>query len=173
MLGANPVVSQGSLMMAPDVERRLAALRARAGKLVVIAPRRSETAELADEHHAIVPGSDAAFVLAMVRVVIEEGRVELGRAVPYADGLELLLEAVRPCTPERVESRCGIEVATLRRLALEFAEAPSAVAYGRMGASVESFGTLTLWALELLTILTANLDWAGGAMFVSPAAPFH
>jgi len=173
MLGANPLVSQGSLMTAPGIRRRLRELRARGGKLVVVDPRRSETAARADEHHFIAPGTDAAFLFAMLHVLFEEGRVDLGRCAGIVRGLEEVERAVAGFPPERVAARCGIPAATIRRLAREFSDARSAVAYGRMGTCVQRFGTLASWGLDLLCILTGNLDRRGGAMFVNPAAPLH
>jgi anaerobic selenocysteine-containing dehydrogenase len=173
VVGANPLVSNGSLMTVPDVRRRLAELRARGGKLVVVDPRRSETAAVADEHHFVVPGSDAAWLLAMVHVLFAEGRVRLGRCEGLGNGLEAVERAAAAFAPERVAGRCGIAAETIRRLARELAEAPSAVAYGRMGTCVQRFGTLASWALDLLCILTGNLDRPGGAMFPSAAAPLH
>jgi anaerobic selenocysteine-containing dehydrogenase len=173
VVGANPLVSNGSLLTAPGIRDRLAALRARGGKLVVVDPRRSETAARADEHHFIVPGADAAFLLAMLHVLFAEGRVSLGRAEGRVNGLERVERAVAGLSPERVAPRCGIDAATIRRLARELAEAPSAATYGRMGTCVQRFGTLASWALDLLAILTGNLDRPGGAMFPNPAAPLH
>lgn len=173
MLGANPLVSQGSLMTAPGMRRRLRDLRARGGKLVVVDPRRSETAAQADEHHFITPGGDAAFLFAMLHVLFEEGRVALGCCAEHVRGLEDVERAVAAFAPERVASRCGIPAPTIRRLAREFSLARSAVAYGRMGTCVQRFGTLASWGLDLLCILTGNLDRRGGAMFTNPAAPLH
>ncbi len=173
LVGANPLVSNGSLMTAPGIRDRLAALRERGGKLVVIDPRRTETAERADEHHFVVPGSDAAFLLAMVHVLFEEGRVDLGRCEGLVRGLDVVETSVAGFSPERVAGRCGIDAATLRRLARELADAPSAATYGRMGTCVQRFGTLASWALDLLAILTGNLDRPGGSMFARPAAPLH
>ena len=171
VVGANPVVSNGSLMTAPDVRGRLKALRGRGGKLVVIDPRRSETADLADEHHWIRPGADAALLLAMIRTLFDEGRVDLGRCADFASGLDAVRERVGRYTPESVAPRCGIDAGTIRRLARELAEAEAAVAYGRMGTCCQRFGTLACWAIDLLNLLTGNLDRPGGAMFARAAAP--
>jgi anaerobic selenocysteine-containing dehydrogenase len=141
--------------------------------VIVIDPRRSETAERADEHHFIVPGADAAFLLSMVHVLFAEGRVTLGAAGGRVKGLDAVERAVADLAPERVAPRCGIDAATIRRLARELAEAPSAAPYGRMGTCVQRFGTLASWAIDLLAILTGNLDRPGGSMFTNPAAPLH
>ena len=173
VVGANPLVSNGSMMTAPGIRERLAALQARGGKLVVIDPRRTETAKRADEHHFIRPGADTAFLLAMVHVLFEEGRVQLGACEGLVNGLDEVREIASGFAPERVAKVCGIDAATIRRLAREMADAPSAVAYGRMGTCVQRFGSLASWALDLLSILTGNLDRPGGAMFTNPAAPLH
>jgi anaerobic selenocysteine-containing dehydrogenase len=173
VVGANPMVSNGSLMTAPGMRERLAALRARGGKLVVIDPRRSETAAIADEHHFIAPGGDAAFLLAMIHVLFAEGRVDLGACAGLANGLDPVEAIAARFAPERVAARCGIAAPEIRRLALAMADAPSAAAYGRMGTCVQRFGTLASWALDLLCILTGNLDRPGGAMFANPAAPLY
>jgi anaerobic selenocysteine-containing dehydrogenase len=173
VVGANPMVSNGSLMTAPGMRERLAALRARGAKLVVIDPRRSETAAVADEHHFIAPGGDAAFLLAMIHVLFAEKRVDLGACAGIANGLAEIEAIAARFAPERVAARVGISAETIRRLAREMADAPSAAAYGRMGTCTQRFGTLASWALDLLAILTGNLDRAGGLMFASPAAPLY
>jgi anaerobic selenocysteine-containing dehydrogenase len=169
IIGANPAVSQGSIMTAPGIRKRIADLRARGGKVVVIDPRRSETAALADEHHFIVPGADTAFLLAMIHVLFAEDRVVLGRAEGLVADLARVREIASGFSPERVAQSTGIDADTTRRLARELSDAPSAVVYGRMGTSVQSFGTLASWAIDLLCILTGNLDRPGGAMFARPA----
>ena len=170
MLGANPLASNGSLMTAPGIKKRLEAIRARGGRLVVVDPRRTETAAIADEHLFVRPGGDAALVLAMVQVVVEEERVDLGRAEGLVEGLDRALTAIRPYTPERVTEACGVAPETIRRIAREVAAADRAVVYGRMGTSVQTFGTLAHWAIDLLNILTGNLDREGGVLFPLPAA---
>ncbi len=173
IVGANPLVSNGSLMTAPGIRDRLAAIRKRGGRVVVVDPRRSETAQRADEHHFIVPGADAAFLLSMVHVLFEEKRVSLGACEGLVNGLDALAEHVAGFSPDRVACRCGIAADTIRRLARELAEAPRAATYGRMGTCVQEFGTLASWTVDLLAILTGNLDRPGGSMFPNPAAPLH
>ena len=170
MLGANPLASNGSLMTAPGIKKRLEVLRKRGGRLVVVDPRRTETAAIADEHLFVRPGGDAALVLAMVQVVVEEDLVDLGRATGQVDGLERALSSIRHYTPEHVAESCGVDAAAIRRIAREVASADRAVVYGRMGTSVQSFGTLAHWAIDLLNILTGNLDREGGVLFPLPAA---
>jgi len=169
MLGANPMVSNGSAMTAPDMDGRLRKLRARGGKLVVIDPRRSETAAVADEHHFIRPGTDALFLAAILNVLFAEGLARPGHLAPLLDGWGDLLRVFAPYTPARVARATGIPADVTIRLARELAAAPTAVVYGRMGTSVQEFGTLASWLTDLVTIATGNLDRVGGAMFTTPA----
>ena len=169
MLGANPLASNGSIMTAPGIGTRLRALQARGGRLVVIDPRRTETARVADEHHFIRPGTDALFLLALVHAIFESGTTTLGRLETVTDGLDALRAATRLFSPERVEDRTGIAAATIRRLAAAFAAASSAVAYGRIGVSTQSFGGLCQWLINALNAVTGNLDEPGGAMWPRPA----
>ncbi len=169
VVGGNPVVSNGSLMTAPDVAARLKALRARGGRLVVIDPRRTETAELSDTHHFIRPGSDALLLLAMLQVIFAEQLDRPGRLASFMDGVDTLREACAAYPPERVAAATGIDAGAIRGLARDFAGSESAVAYGRMGASTQAFGALVQWLLQALNVVTGNLDRAGGAMFTRPA----
>jgi len=170
MLGANPLASNGSLMTAPDMRGRLKALRARGGKLVVVDPRRSRTAEAADEHHAIVPGTDAHLLFALVHVLFDEGLTAAGRLEQLADGLETVRELARPFTPEAVAPVTRIDAETIRRMARELAAAETAAVYGRIGTTTQEFGTLASWLVDVLNVLTGNLDRPGGAMFPRAAA---
>ncbi len=171
IIGANPVVSHGSLMTMPDAPGRLKGVRQRGGKLVVIDPRRSETAALADEHHFIRPGTDALLLLAMVHTLFDEARIDLGAARDRVAGLDQVREVAARFTPEDVAERCGIAPADIRRLARELASARSAACYGRLGTCVQEFGTLATWGCDLVNILTGNLDRPGGVMFATPAVP--
>ena len=170
MLGANPYASNGSLATAPDWPGRLEALLARGGKLVVVDPRRSRTAEAASEHVAVRPGTDAFLLMALVNVLSTEGLVDVGVLEPYLAGLDAVLEAAAPFTPEATESLTGVDAATVRRLAGELAAAPSACVYGRIGTTVAEFGTAASWLVDVLNVLTGNLDRPGGAMFTKAAA---
>jgi anaerobic selenocysteine-containing dehydrogenase len=170
MLGANPRASNGSLMTAGGISRRLDELRERGGKLVVVDPRRTETAAEADQHLAIRPGTDALLLLAILQVLFEEGRADLRHLTPFTDGLASLREAAARFPPERVAERTGIPAAKIRELARAFAAAPSAVAYGRVGASTQEFGGLAAWLVTALNAVTGNLDREGGFLFTSPAA---
>jgi anaerobic selenocysteine-containing dehydrogenase len=169
VLGANPLASNGSLATAPDFPGRLRRLRQRGGRLVVVDPRRSETARIADEHHFIRPGSDAFFLFAVVNVLFEEGLVSLGRLEEHVRGTDLLRTLAKDFPPEACAVATGIEAATVRRLAREIAAAPRAACYGRIGTCTQEFGTLASWLVDCVTILTGNLDREGGAMFPRPA----
>ena len=165
LLGANPVDSNGSLATAPDWPGRLAALRARGGRLVVVDPRRTATAERADEHVAIRPGGDPYLLFAMLGVLAAEGLVCAGPAGPWLTGLDEVLRLAAPFTPEAVEPATGVPASTVRRLARELAAAPTACVYGRIGTTTAEFGTVTSWLVDVLNAATGNLDRPGGAMF--------
>ncbi|MEW6168780.1 MAG: molybdopterin oxidoreductase family protein [Pseudomonadota bacterium] len=169
MFGANPMASNGSLWTVPDFRKRLKDMQARGGKLVLIDPRRTETAEVADEHHFVRPGADAAVLLALLNTIFAENLARPDRLEAFADGLDEVARRVRPFTPERAAAVSGIDAATVRRIAREFAAAGAAAAYGRMGVSTQAQGTLCQWALVMLNIATGNLDRAGGMMFPHPA----
>lgn len=170
VLGANPLVSNGSLMTAPDMRGRLKKLRERGGKLVVIDPLRTLTAEKADEHHFIRPGGDAYLLFALAHVLIHEGLAVPGRLADHADGVEMLVDLTQPFTPEAVAPVCGIAPETIRRLARDLAAAPAAAVYGRIGTCTQEFGTITSWLVDVLNYLTGNLDREGGVLFAKPAA---
>jgi anaerobic selenocysteine-containing dehydrogenase len=170
MLGANPLASNGSLFTAPDMRGRLRTLRERGGKVVVVDPRRSRTAEVSDEHHFIRPGTDAHLLLSMVHVLFADQLTAVGRLAPYLNGLDEVERAARDFTPELAEVACGIPAAEIRRMAHELAAAPRAVVYARIGTCTQEFGTLASWLVDVLNALTGNLDSEGGAMFTLAAA---
>jgi anaerobic selenocysteine-containing dehydrogenase len=172
VLGANPVASNGSLMTAPDARGRLRGIQRRGGRIVVVDPRRSRTAELADEHVPIRPGTDALLLFAMVHVLFAEGLVDLGAAAPLADGLDEVGELAQAFSPEAVAPATGADPDVIRRLARELAAAPRGCVYGRIGTTTQAFGTLASWLVDVLNTLSGNLDRAGGAMFpLSATAP--
>ncbi|HSD76846.1 MAG TPA: molybdopterin-dependent oxidoreductase, partial [Solirubrobacteraceae bacterium] len=170
ILGANPLASNGSLMTAPDVRGRLRAIRARGGRVVVVDPRRTRTAREADEHVPIRPGTDALLLLAMANVLVAEDLADLGALDGHVAGLDPLREVALSATPEDVAERCGVPAATTRRLARELAAADRAAVYGRIGTTTTRFGTLASWLVDVLNVLTGNLDRPGGALFPLPAA---
>jgi len=169
MLGANPLDSNGSLCTAPDFPGRLAAIRKRGGRVVVVDPRRTRTANKADEHLFIRPGTDVYFLLGLAAVLFDEDLVDLGGLADSIEGFEMLPELLRDYLPEGSAAITGIDADTSRRIARAFAAADCAAAYGRIGVHTVEFGTLTAWATDLLNILTGNLDRAGGVMFPEPA----
>lgn len=169
VIGGNPMVSNGSMMTAPDFPKRIKEIKARGGKMVVIDPRRTETAKRAAEHHFIKPETDAFLILAMIHEVFAHDAVRLGSLGDVVEGVEALREAVAPFTPDLAAKHTGIDADTIRRLAAEFANAGRAVCYSRMGASTQSYGGLCQWATNALNIITGNFDVEGGAMFTTPA----
>ena len=172
VLGANPVVSNGSIMTAPDVKRRLRAIQERGGKVVVVDPRRTETAEIADEHVFIRPGTDALFLAAMLFVIFEDGLARLGRLEGRVRGMDVLRAFVRDFSPERVAKRTGVAPETTRRLARHFAKTERAACYGRVGLCTQRHGTLASWLVQALNLATGHTDEIGGAMFTTPAVDF-
>ncbi|HEY4677436.1 MAG TPA: molybdopterin-dependent oxidoreductase, partial [Candidatus Angelobacter sp.] len=170
MLGANPMVSNGSLWTVPNFRDKAKALRARGGRLVVVDPRRTETANVADEHIFIRPGGDVFLLLGMVHTLFAEKLVRLGRMGGHVAGVELLESAVAGFAPEKISSRCGIPAETIRTLACTLAGAKRAVVYGRVGTCTQEYGTLCNWLIDVLNVLTGHLDEPGGAMFPKAAA---
>jgi len=170
ILGANPFVSNGSLMTAPDVPGRLRAIRRRGGKVVVIDPRRTRTAAEASEHHFIRPGTDAYLLFGIVHTLFAEGLVRLGPLAPHTAGVEQVEVLARPFTPEAVAARCGIAADVVRRLARELAGAGHAAVYARIGTCTQEFGTLASWLVDVVNVLTGHLDQVGGAMFTKAAS---
>jgi len=166
-LGANPLASNGSIMTAPDVKSRLKAIRERGGRVIVLDPRRTETAEKADQHVFIRPGTDAALLLAMVHVLFAENLVKLGRL--RANGLDELRRASTQWTPERAAQITGVSAADIRELARALATTKRAVLYGRIGVCTQEFGGLAAWLCYAINALTGHLDEVGGLMFTTPA----
>lgn len=169
IIGANPVVSNGSMMTAPDFRNRMRGLRRRGGKLVVIDPRHTETAAIADEHHFVRPGTDAALLLAILHVLVHEIGVDAKRIehLPLA-GLDEVEAACATTTPEWAAPITGVDADGIRSIATEFAAAQRAVAYGRMGVSTQRFGTTCQWAIQTINAITGNLDRVGGALLTDP-----
>ncbi|MBV8929615.1 MAG: molybdopterin-dependent oxidoreductase, partial [Mycobacteriaceae bacterium] len=167
IIGANPLVSNGSLATAADFPGKLKALRKRGGRLVVIDPNRTRTAELADRHLAPRPGTDAALLFAVVHVLFDEQLVELGRLAEHVTGVEELRELAAGFAPEAVAAYCGLPAGEIRSLARDIAAAPSAAVYGRIGTTTVEFGTLASWLVDVVNALTGNLDRPGGVMFAT------
>ena len=170
VLGANPVVSNGSMWTVPDFRGKARALQARGGRLVVIDPRRTETAALADTHHFIRPGADVFLLLGMVHTLFDEQLVRLGRMAQHVQGVEDIALAVRAFSADTVAVRCGLPADTIRTLARDLAAAPRASIYARIGACTQEYGSLSTWLVDVLNTLTGHLDEPGGAMFPKAAA---
>ena len=166
VFGANPMASNGSLMTVPDFPNRVRALKKRGGRMVVLDPRRTETARVASEHHFVRPGSDAVLLLAMLNVLFAEGLATPPAYVDHADAVEAL---VADFTPERAEPLSGVSADVIRRITREFAAADGAAAYGRLGVSTHGFGSICQWAIQCLNLLTGNFDREGGVLFPEPA----
>lgn len=170
MLGANPVASNGSLFTAPGITTRLKALVAR-GRLVVIDPRRTETAAIANEHCYIKPAGDVWFLLALLQAMVRAGPPNTSRYEGKLADLERAMQAITAVPIDDIEALCGIDAATVKRIAGEFIAAPRAVAYGRMGLSTQRHGTLCQWLLQLINLYSGNLDREGGALPNDPVMP--
>ncbi len=169
MLGANPIASNGSIWTVPDVKKRIKALQARGGKLVVLDPRHTETAQIASEHHFIKPGTDALFLLAVLHTILSEGLDDTAHLRDFTSGLDVVRHAIDDFTAEYAAQHTQIDADTIRRLAREFAAAGAAICYGRMGVSTQAYGALNQWLIQLINIATGNLDLPGGSLFTLPA----
>ncbi len=168
IIGGNPIASNGSMMTAPDVGHRLEAIKKR-GKVVVIDPRFTETAEKASEHHFIRPGSDALLLLGMIQVIFNENLVKMGKLADFTEGVSDLKNTASDFDLEEIALNTGISVDNIQRLAREFAGSKTAVCYGRVGVSTQAFGGVCQWLIYALNIITGNFDKEGGAMFTAPA----
>ena len=169
MLGANPAASNGSLMTAPDVKNRLKAITKRDGKVVLVDPRRTESAKLVTDHHFIRPGTDAFLLAAILNRLFQNDAVNLGRLNSFTKGVEQLKNAFAEFTAQNVSQITGMDSATIENIADEFATAKRAVAYGRMGVSTQPHGGLCHWLINAINLVTGNLDRTGGQMFAKPA----
>ena len=171
MLGANPYASNGSMCTAPDFPKRLTAIQERGGKVVVVDPRKTRTAEVADEWLAIMPGTDGLFLAAIAHVLFADKLVNVSpQLVAHINGLAELEQALARFTPEVVADVCGLSAETIRRIAHEIAQSPTAAVYGRIGTTTVAFGTTTSWLVDVVNVLSGNLDTPGGAMFTLPVA---
>ncbi|MGB5102415.1 MAG: molybdopterin oxidoreductase family protein [Steroidobacteraceae bacterium] len=168
-IGGNPVASAGSLMSAPGFEKRIEALRARGGRFIVVDPRRTESAAIADEYLAIRPGTDVFLLLALLHEILGAGLEDLGHLAAHVDGLDDLRRAVLGFDPRQLAERAGIAHERVARLAREIVAEPEALVYGRVGACTQEFGGLNLWLIHCLNAVTRHLDRTGGMMFPEPA----
>ena len=170
VIGANPLASNGSMWTVPDFKGKAKALQARGGRLVVIDPRRTETAAMADAHHFIRPGADVFLLAAMVHTLFAEKLVRLGAVADWVNDVDAVEQAVAPFTPEAVTERCAVPADTIRALARELAGTQRAAVYARIGTCTQEYGTLASWLVDVLNVLTGHLDAPGGAMFAKSAA---
>ncbi|MEM7411280.1 MAG: molybdopterin-dependent oxidoreductase [Myxococcota bacterium] len=170
VMGANPHASQGSLLAAADVLGRFDAIRERGGQVIVVDPRRTGTAKRADAWVPIQPGTDAAFLLAVCQVLFAEDRVALGRLADFTVGVDEVERLCADFTPEAVSACCGIPAETIREIARGLSEANAGSVYGRIGTCNQEFGTLASWLVDVVNVLTGNLDREGGSMFANPIA---
>ena len=170
VIGANPLASNGSMWTVPDFRGKAKAMQARGGKLIVIDPRRTETAAVADAHHFIRPGADVFLLSAMVHTLFAENLVSLGTVKDWVTGVDEVRAAVAPFAPEAVAARCAIDADTIRALARQLANTPRAAVYARIGTCTQEYGTLASWLVDVLNVLTGHMDAPGGAMFANAAA---
>ncbi|WP_299071630.1 molybdopterin oxidoreductase family protein [uncultured Paraglaciecola sp.] len=170
IIGGNPLASNGSIMTVPHIKRRLKAIQARGGKVVAIDPKRSETADISCEHHFIKPGTDALLMLAMLHTLFDKKLIKADALLPLAPELLAVEQYVAAYPAKRVAKLIGMSDTQIIALVESFCAAGPAVCYGRMGASVQAFGTLTQYLIMLFNMLTGNLDKQGGMMFTQPAA---
>ena len=171
ILGGNPAESKGSIFSHRDVMGAIRDLRGRGGKVIVVDPVQTRTADAADEWVAIRPGGDAALLLGIVHVLFAEDRVKLGNLAGLVNGIEQLREVAARFPPERVAAFCGVDAAAIRTLARTISDAPRAAIYGRIGTCTQSFGTLASWLVDAVAILTGNMDRVGGMMWSTQVAP--
>jgi len=168
IMGGNPAASNGSIMTAPDFSNRLKAIKKRGGQVVVIDPRFTKTAKIASAHHFIKPGKDAFLLLAMLQVIFDENLDNVGHLKEHINGWDTVKEFVKNYPPEKVADSVGIDVKEIKNLARQFATAKTAVCYGRFGLSTQEFGGLCQWLVNVINIVTGNLDTIGGALFTKP-----
>ncbi|NNC99694.1 MAG: molybdopterin-dependent oxidoreductase [Gammaproteobacteria bacterium] len=169
VIGGNPMASNGSMMTVPNAPKRFKAIQERGGRFIVIDPRRTETALVADQHHFIRPGKDAFLLMAIIHCLFDDNLVNTGRLENLLDGLAAVKAAAKPFTPKMAESQTGINSETIRSLARELAVTEKSVCYGRMGVSVQEFGSVCQWAIQVINVLIGALDSVGGALLTSPA----
>lgn len=169
IIGGNPLASNGSLMTAPNIAKRLKAIQKRGGKVIVIDPRRTETAKKASRHHFIRPGTDALFLLALIDTIFKEDLCNPGKLAEFTEGFDTIKLLSREFSPENISKHVGISTRNIKELAIQFAQSERAVCYGRFGVCTQEFGGLCLWLINVLNIITGRLDTPGGYMFTKPA----
>ncbi len=166
VVGANPLVSHGSAVSAPRIRDELRAIDGRGGRVVVVDPRRSETAR-AFEHMPVRPDGDAWLLLSLLHVIFAEGLEDAAAIGRQARGVAGLRAMAAAHPPEETEARTGVPAGDVRALARDLARAGSAAVYGRTGSCLGRHGTLVAFLLDALNVVTGNLDRPGGAVFGS------
>lgn len=172
IFGGNPLVSNGSMMSVPDVGNRIKDLQDRGGKLVVVDPRFTETASKADQHFFIKPGTDAWLLGGMANYILTNDLVKMGRLSDMVNGISELKKALSMFSLDKASAKTGISKDEIIQLAEELAKSNKAAVYGRVGVSTQSYGGLCHWLINVLNILTGNLDKEGGVLFPLPAIDF-
>lgn len=164
MMGANPVVSHGSFLTAPRIKDRMHDIVKRGGRVVVVDPRRTETAA-AFEWLPVVPDADSFLLLSLLQVMFAEGLVNTAQLTAQADGVEWLRSLCAPFTPESTAEQTGIDADSVRSLARDLVREPRAAVYGRLGTCVGRYGTLTTYLIDAVNLVAGNLDTPGGSVF--------
>jgi formate dehydrogenase len=167
VVGANPLVSHGSVLTAPRIRHQLDEIVERGGRVVVVDPRRSETARQY-EHVPVQPDSDAQLLLSLLHVIFDEHLEDTAAITEQSTGTQLLRNAAAEHPPEATESATGVPADTVRALARDIAAAESAAIYGRTGSCLGRHGTLVSFLLDALGLVTGNLDRPGGLVFGRP-----
>ena len=168
ILGANPAVSNGSMLTAPDFAKRIKDIQKRGGKVINIDPRFTETSKIASQHYYIQPGKDALLLLAFIHTIFNENLVDEKLLFPQLKGLKIIEDIAKDFSPSTVEKHIGISSEEIRNIATSFAKAKTAVCYGRLGVSTQEFGGICQWLVNVLNIITGNIDTIGGALFTQP-----
>lgn len=169
ILGANPAVSNGSMLSAPGFSNRIKAIKKRGGKVINIDPRFTETSKISNEHYYINPGKDALLLLALIHTIFKEAHVNKSELFNEISGFEIIEEIVKDFSPEKTQHLIGITTSEIKNIAISFAKAEKAVCYGRLGVSTQEFGGICQWLVNVLNVITNNIDTIGGAMFTKPA----
>ena len=169
ILGANPGASNGSLLTAPGFPQKIKSIQKRGGKVINIDPRFTETSKISSQHLYINPGKDALFLLSLLHVIFDQGIEEKTHLSNYLKGIEEIKEIVKEYSPKKTALLIGIDSLEIQKIAKDFMNSKTAVCYGRMGVSTQEYGGICQWLINVLNIVTNNMDKVGGAMFTKPA----
>jgi len=169
ILGANPGASNGSLLTAPGFSQKIKNIQKRGGKVINIDPRYTETSKISSNHFFINPGKDALLLLSLLHVIFEQGINEKTHLSNHLKGLNEIKEIVKKYPPQKTASIIGINGFEIQKIAKDFMNSETAVCYGRMGVSTQEFGGICQWLINVINIVTNNMDKVGGAMFTKPA----